>query len=198
MLGFVMRMAYQFQDVQVALVLFNTYVRSRLEFGAIVWDPSEKKYILMVEKVQKKFARYMYKRIYGYYPFLYPSLFVTGMVGMNTLKLRRKLLLLIHYFQLLRNAVDNPTTLSRLSIAVPKPRNDIGEGPVAPRRRPLFFHLPSTSTRHARNCPTRRALELLNKLLLKRPQVDLFANTLAKYSNEAELFLTLYRNDGGG
>lgn len=198
MLGFVMRMAYQFQDVQVALVLFNTYVRSRLEFGAIVWDPSEKKYILMVEKVQKKFARYMYKRIYGYYPFLYPSLFVTGMVGMNTLELRRKLLLLIHYFQLLRNAVDNPTTLSRLSIAVPKPRNDIGEGPVAPRRRPLFFHLPSTSTRHARNCPTRRALELLNKLLLKRPQVDLFANTLAKYSKEAELFLTLYRNDGGG
>ncbi|XP_048004850.1 uncharacterized protein LOC125240797 [Leguminivora glycinivorella] len=94
-LGFIMRIASQFRDTRIALVLYNAFVRSRMEFNCIVWDPTDQKYRDMMEKIQKKFARYLYKRLYGRYPFLYPSLFVAGMVGLETLELRRKMLLAI-------------------------------------------------------------------------------------------------------
>ncbi|CAK1596412.1 unnamed protein product [Parnassius mnemosyne] len=53
--------------------------RSKLEYGAVIWNPYEEKYVLMIEKIQRKFARWIYKKQYGYYPYLYPSLFVSDL-----------------------------------------------------------------------------------------------------------------------
>lgn len=189
-LGFVMRMSKQFSDVRVAISLYNAYVRSKLEFGAIVWDPYEKKYTLLIEKIQKKFARFVYKRLYGYYPFLYPSLFITGMISMYTLELRRKFFVMVHYYKLVQNKVDNPLTLSRLSLLVPKPCADVGEGAIAPRRRPFLLHQTMTRTRCAQNCPTIRAVALINKFLMQVPHVDIFADRPNAFCNEALFFLS--------
>lgn len=41
------------------------------------------------------------------YPFV-PSLFVSGTVGVETLELRRKIMLFTHYCLLLRHEIDNP------------------------------------------------------------------------------------------
>lgn len=108
--------------------------------------------------------------------------------------LRRKLLLLVNYFQLLRNKIQNPVTLSRIGILVPRQCKDIGDGPVAPRRRPRLFYEPRTRTRHAQNSPTQRALALINVFLSERPHIDLFHCSLSKLSTEAELFLTFTNN----
>jgi hypothetical protein len=71
MLGFILRTASQFKEgVSVAMVLYNAFVRSSLEYGAIAWNPYEGKYILMLEKIQRKFARWLYKKKYGFYPYL--------------------------------------------------------------------------------------------------------------------------------
>lgn len=35
--------------------------------------------------VQRKFARFISKSAYGYYPFLYPWMFVSDIVGLDTL-----------------------------------------------------------------------------------------------------------------
>ena len=87
-----MRTSTQFDDVRVSNILYSAYVRSKLEYGAIIWDPYEDKCTLMVEILQRKFARWLYKKRCGYYPYLYPSLFVSGMVDMETLKFRRNVL----------------------------------------------------------------------------------------------------------
>lgn len=50
-LGFIMRMSYQFPSANIALMLYNAYVRSKLEYGAVVWDPHEVKYTMNVEKI---------------------------------------------------------------------------------------------------------------------------------------------------
>ncbi|CAG4958615.1 unnamed protein product [Colias eurytheme] len=112
-LGFIVRQSARFQDRNTVVVLYSAYVRSILEYNAIIWSPHEKKYTLLLERVQRKFARYLYLKLYGYYPYMYPSLFVIGMVGLNTLELRRKLALLIHYYLLLNNRVDNPVALDK-------------------------------------------------------------------------------------
>lgn len=118
-LGFVMRQSARFHNRSAIISLFYAFVRSKLEYNALIWDPHEVKYKLMLERVQKKFGRYLYKRLYGYYPFLYPSLFVGGMVGLYTLELRRKCALVIHYFLILQGKIDNPSALAQCSLYVP-------------------------------------------------------------------------------
>lgn len=132
----------------------------------------------MIERVQRKFARWLYKRRYGYYPFLYPSLFVYGMVGLETLRYRRRLLLVVHYLNILHQKVDSPVLLDKLGLLVPSriPRDALGA--VAPRRRPRLLQRPSTRTQHAAQAPTIRALRLIGDILTQYDDLDLFADRL--------------------
>lgn len=166
-LGFVMRQSARFHDRSAIVSLFYAFVRSKLEYNALVWDPHEVKYKLILERVQKKFARYLYKKLYGYYPYLYPSLFVGGMVGLNTLELRRKCAIMMHYFSVLRGNTDNPTALSQCTLYAPD--RYVARG--RPRRlfAPLAFR-----TNTARYAPTANALELLNRIITQEPEVDVF------------------------
>lgn len=172
-LGFIMRTASQFHDDKVSILLYNAYVRSKLEYSAIVWDPSEKKYILLIERIQRKFARYLYKRRYHYYPFLYPSLFVSGMVGLETLEFRRVLKTLAHYCLLLRHEVDNPTVLEKLGLSVPGRYTGVSR---SARRARNYFAVPFTRTQYASNAPTTRATVLLNAFLAQIQEADVFAD----------------------
>ncbi|XP_026329442.1 sodium-independent sulfate anion transporter-like [Hyposmocoma kahamanoa] len=94
---------------------------------------------------KRKYARWLYRRQYGYYPYLYPSYFVAGMVGLDTLSRRRKMLLLAHYIAAFHHKVDN-NIMSKVDLLVPVrvPWGD--EGAVAPRRRPRLLHKPVTRT----------------------------------------------------
>ncbi|XP_061705639.1 uncharacterized protein LOC133516638 [Cydia pomonella] len=162
-LGFVMRASKQFH-VGVAVVLYSAYVRSRLEYGAVIWDPYEAKYSLMVERVQRKFARWLYRKAYGYYPYLYPSLFVSGMVGLDTLRMRRKLLLLVHYLSIVHHRVDCPAVLERIRLVVPvRVPQDMNCVAVAPRRRPGLLQRVSA-----------RTISLLHLMLTQYEEADLY------------------------
>ncbi|XP_039754077.1 zinc finger protein 792-like isoform X2 [Pararge aegeria] len=67
--------------------------------------------------------------MYGYYFYIYPSLFVSGMVGLDTLEQRlRKACLL-----LLNNKVDNPDTLRKCSLAVRVPVKTIRQNDGKPQ-----------------------------------------------------------------
>lgn len=184
-LGFIMRTASQFPDISVAITLYNAFVRSKLEFDATVWDPREAKYTLLIERLQRKFARYVYKRMFGYYPYLFPSLFVSGMIGLDTLELRRKLLLVVHYCQILRNRVNNPTVLGALALFVPNCSHS--------RRRPhKLFLRPISRTRHASNAPTQRAMLILNSFAHEFEHVDLFTDSMSTIVTSIRLYLSHY------
>lgn len=175
MLGFIMRTSYHFKDVNAATALFTAYVRSKLEYNSIIWDPHEKKYSLMIEKIQRKFARYSYKKTYGYYPYMYPSLFVSGMVGVFTLELRRKMHLIMHFFLLLRGRVDNPSALTGLRLVVPSGYTRGADAEHGPRRRRRLLAPPTNlHTVRAHNAPTARAIRLLNDLIIQKPDLDIF------------------------
>ncbi|KAF9808088.1 hypothetical protein SFRURICE_017260 [Spodoptera frugiperda] len=58
-LGFVLRNARDFHSQHVIKLLYNTFVRSKLESSAAVWNPHESTYELLLEKVQKAFLRFI-------------------------------------------------------------------------------------------------------------------------------------------
>ncbi|KAG6444118.1 hypothetical protein O3G_MSEX003195 [Manduca sexta] len=190
-LGFVIRVCSTFDSCRVALTLYKAYVRSRLEYNALVWDPYQSIYSLGIERIQKKFARYLYKRMYGYYPYLYPSMFITGMVGLNTLEYRRKLLLLVHYYHLLINKVDNPTTLEQVGLACIPARFLVGaESADGPRRCRRMFAAPrGVRTHRGAAAPTARAVALLNAMHAQHADLDLFHDKPRHIYNVIKLFL---------
>lgn len=184
-LGFIMRTAYNFTDIKVVVMLYNAYVRSKLEFDAIVWDPYEKKYKMIVERIQRRFCRYLYKRTYGYYPFLFPSLFVVGMVSMCTLELRRKLALLVHFIGVLRQQVDNPIVLSGIGLYVPSLYRR-----ALRRRPPLLAAVQRFRTLHGENAPTPRAVALINNLLEAYDHVDIFFDSFYILKDNLILYIS--------
>lgn len=188
-MGFVIRTSSEFDNTIVAKVLYSTYVRSRLEYGAIVWSPYETKYESMIEKIQRKFTRWLYKRCFGYYPYLYPSLFVSGMVEIETLALRRKILLIKHYLSVLHSRIDSPQVLEKVGLLVPARIQRDASGIVAPRRRPRLLQRHLTRTVHASQAPSVRGLRLVGDMLTQYDELDLFTDSLARLLDGASKFL---------
>ncbi|KAJ8710278.1 hypothetical protein PYW07_013991 [Mythimna separata] len=168
-----MRQSARFTGRHAIVAIYFAFVRSKLEFNSIVWDPHETKYNLLLERVQRKFCRYLYMKMYGYYPYLYPSLFVSGMVGIDTLELRRKCALLVHYFLLFAGKIDNPTALSRCGLSAPPQYTRL-------RSRPLLA-TPRVRTRTAQYAATHQAVTLLNTLTAQHPDVDLFHSSVQMF-----------------
>ena len=59
MLGFVKRIMKPFSDTKVLLTLYNSYIRSRLDYCSPVWSPNAQYLIDKVERVQRKFLKHL-------------------------------------------------------------------------------------------------------------------------------------------
>jgi Reverse transcriptase (RNA-dependent DNA polymerase) len=156
MLGFVMRNAHHFNDMRVLRLLYDTLVRSILESGSIIWNPREVKYNLQIERVQRKFLRYLYMRQYGYYPSLYPSAFVLGTLGYSTLSSRRDKLLVSHFCNLLRGDICNPPILEEMKLWAPAHFRE--------SRTRQLFQVVRARTGVLADSPVARAIQCLNSL----------------------------------
>ena len=65
MLGFIKRSCYHMSNRKAFLMLYNAYVRSKLEFASIVWESLHQNRVDQIEMVQKKFLKYLSKKFYG-------------------------------------------------------------------------------------------------------------------------------------
>lgn len=63
MLGFIARLTHEFSDINCVKLLYNTLVRSHLEYCTSVWNPYSQKQTISIERVQKKFTRLVYYRL---------------------------------------------------------------------------------------------------------------------------------------
>ena len=162
--------------------LYAALVRSILETNAVVWNPHEDKYILMVEQIQKRFLRYLYKNNYSYYPFLYPTRFLEGCLGYDSVELRRSLALAKFAINIIKNATDCTYLVSNIvRLCVP-------DGYMRVRRHNLLS-VPTSRTNLYRNSPVARALRLLSSLLADAPHCDLFADKIESLMNECKKYL---------
>ncbi|KAG7297157.1 hypothetical protein JYU34_020130 [Plutella xylostella] len=159
-LGFVLRSCQGFTDIRTVKALYNALVRSKLESNAVIWAPHEIKYNLMLERIQNKFLRYLYLKMYGVYPgypLLYPSLFILGMVGYSKIEVRRDLALTKMVFMVFRGWLCNPTVLESIGLAVP------AGGRGLRRRAGRLLAVPTARTNLLHDAPLTRAIRLINK-----------------------------------
>ena len=123
MLGFVPRTMSPFNDVKVLKVLYNSYVRSSLDYCSSVWRPNAKCLIEKIERVQKRFVKclcFQSKIKYDY-------LKLCSHFQLTSLELRRKVADMVFFHKIL------PSNVNCFSL-VPS----------------VFLHLPARRTRHTK------------------------------------------------
>lgn len=62
MLGFVIRTCKDFRNPNAVLVSYYSLVRSHLEYASQVWNPSLAKDSMQIEKIQRKFTRFLFNK----------------------------------------------------------------------------------------------------------------------------------------
>ena len=121
MLGFIIRLSQDFQDKDVLITLFSAYVRSKLEYCSLVWNPIYDCYIKSIESVQRKFLKFLIFRIDGRYPNRGCDYqYLLNRLDFDSLKFRRHFYSLKFLHMLLHNRVDSPDLLYQLNFLVPR------------------------------------------------------------------------------
>ena len=67
-LGQVLRICNSFQNPQTFKLLYNALVKSKLTFSSVTWNNLSQESTDQIEKVQKRFLRYLYFRKHNIYP----------------------------------------------------------------------------------------------------------------------------------
>ena len=74
-LDFTKRVVKPFSDTKVLLTLYNSYIRSRLDYSLPVWSPKPQHLINKIARVQKKFAKHLaFQSVVRYDDFTYLQL----------------------------------------------------------------------------------------------------------------------------
>lgn len=120
-LGFIIRNSRDFTNESTIKLLYYCFVRSKLDYGGIIWNPIYACHVNSVESVQRRFLKYLVFKCDGVYPErgCDHSLLLTRFDELS-LFIRRRILLVKFLFNLFHNIVDCPFLLSNISLLVPR------------------------------------------------------------------------------
>lgn len=167
-LGFIIRMTKVFSMAQTINILYNSYVRSVLEYCSTVWNPVYNIHRERLERVQKRFLYHLCfkfnlcKTVPTYADRL-------SYFRMETLADRRSRADLIFLYKLLNGHIDCPELLSKISLQVHRHNSRLIH------RSP--FALPGFRTNMGSHAPVARMLSLANK---NRHILDIFNSSTAQ------------------
>ena len=102
-LGFIIRNSKHFKNVYTIIRLYNALVRTHLEYASVVWAPGAKSNIDLIEKVQKRFLRYLYRKKYNIYPYLISYKSMLEMFNIQSLEIRRQINSVIFIYYIINN-----------------------------------------------------------------------------------------------
>ena len=165
MMGFIKRTCQQMHNARAIRVLYSAFVRSKLEFSSVVWDPFYDNKINQIEMVQKKFLRYLSFKVYRRddryttYPLLLER---HDTIALST---RRSFINLSYLYKVLNNFEENSQFLGQLPFYAP----------VRSFRQNTLFYLPLARTELYKSSPLYRILNIANT-----EDVDLFCTSLQK------------------
>lgn len=122
LLGFIFRNTGDFSKEHTFKILFNSLVRSRLEYSATVWSPFYQLHIESLEKIQRRFLKYLSFKLDGSYPEIgYPTENLLSRFSMESLEARRTKSQVIFLRNLLYGNIDCTEILQELRFQVPRP-----------------------------------------------------------------------------
>lgn len=151
-LGFIIRNSRAF-NYESLILLFNTFVRSKVEYGAVVWYPVYRVHVQRLERVQRKLLKYLYFRVEGVYPpQRFPQSTLLARFGVTDLETRCKSNSLIFLFKIIHGFTGCPAIQSMLP----------GCPPDRCRRISQVFYLPTPRTDILKYSPLYRLCVLAN------------------------------------
>lgn len=117
-LAFIRRNCNDFSDPYTLKFLYTSYVRSKLEYGAMIWSPYTNEHISRIEKIQRRFIKFALPHLSNVEPL--PSYEVCCMhLGMETLEDRRKIQSMLFVFDLVNGNIDCSDLLEKIPFNVP-------------------------------------------------------------------------------
>lgn len=117
--GFIKRQCKDFTDVTCIINIFNSLVRSILEYCCIIWDPYYQSDIDRLERVQKKIVNFILFKLhidktnYSYEARL-------QLLGITSLKVRRFKIIQKFGFNIINNKIDCIEILQLFNFRVPR------------------------------------------------------------------------------
>lgn len=121
MLGFIIRNTRNFTNIDCLKTLYFAFVRSCLEYCTVVWSPHYNVHIQAIERIQRKFCKYMYFIKYKRYPDVnYNYTDLVNEFNLEPLYIRRKVSYIMQLYKLVHGHVDNIEFLNLLQFHVPR------------------------------------------------------------------------------
>ena len=120
MIGFLRRVLKPFKDPDVFRTMFQSLVRTRLEYCSQIWAPSAKYLVEKLERVQKKYLQFMCYSLRISYAVPYLSLCKS--LNFQPLYLRRNVCDLLTFNKILINKIDCPALVGSVNFNVPRRR----------------------------------------------------------------------------
>ena len=178
MLGFIIRNSRFFKSIDSISTLYFSFVRNKLEYCSLVWDPFSVNSITSLEIVQNKFLRYLYfKRFNAPCNRDLSTVVLRSLFYFEPLSTRRSKLAILFLFKLLHNLVDSSELLSKINFHVP--RSNL--------RPSVILSVPFCYTVQHYNLSIFKACRLVN---LHRDEIDLFNNNFSLFLNQLDRFIT--------
>lgn len=170
-LGFIIRSCHHFESLICLKLLYNTLVRSKLEYCSSIWSPRYNKYIVAIEYVQRKFAKYLWFKDQHVYPIRgISNLTLNAEYNLTSLEDRRSICSLLFLYKLLHGLYNSPFLLSQINFAVPQ----------ANLRSFRFFHIPRANTNLLLKSPVFNMCSIFNTSCNR---CDIFALSLREFFN---------------
>ncbi|CAH1975592.1 unnamed protein product, partial [Acanthoscelides obtectus] len=144
MYGFIVRNCRDFTQSTTLKLLYYAYVRSKLEYALLIWNPHHIIHISRLECVQRRFLKYLSLKVDGVYPPIgipHDSLLEKHLI--SSLEARRTCQSVIFLFKLINNASDDLALLGQLSFNVPRLTS----------RQNVTFYLPAARTNYLHYSP---------------------------------------------
>lgn len=170
-LGFVIRNTDVFRDTSTSILLYNAYVRSKMEYGSLIWAPYYAVHSDALERIQRRFLKCLAYREDGSYPDIgYPQFNLLERFSVKSLRSRRNTSENIFLHKLIHNNFDCSEILGMLQFHVPR---------VHSRHRDDFY-VKTANTNVLKNSPLLRMCSQVNSL---PSSLDIFSSSINSVKN---------------